>query len=140
MAGPQFPWRRIAEAPNLGGIDSTDDVRPGIGLDGMTALREWIDGGGIVITEGATSSVFTDYGVTNGVDIAPARQLRANGGIYRAVIKDPRSPIAYGYADTVAVYFNQSPLPPADTSPDIPEDQGAALTPGQARSRPLVVL
>ncbi len=140
MAGPPIPWRRTAETPNLGGIDSTDDVRPGIGLDGMTALREWIDGGGIVITEGATSSVFTDYGVTNGVDIAPARQLRANGGIYRAVIKDPRSPIAYGYADTVAVYFNQSPLLQVDTSTEVPEDQDAALTAEQARARPRVVL
>jgi len=50
-------------------------------------LREWIDGGGIVLTEGATSSVFTDYGVTNGVDIAPARQLPRTEGIYRAVIR-----------------------------------------------------
>jgi hypothetical protein len=140
MNGPPIPWRRTPETPNLGGIDSTDDVRPGIGLDGMSALSEWITAGGVIITEGATSAVFTDYGVTRGVDITPTRQLRASGGIYRAVLKDGRSPIAYGYPDTLAVYFNQAPLFQVDTSTEIPEDQDAALTAAQARTRPRVVL
>jgi hypothetical protein len=140
MNGPPVPWRKTPETPNLGGIDSTDDVRPGIGLDGLSALSQWIAGGGVVITEGGTSGVFTGYGVTRGVDITPARQLRASGGIYRAVTKDARSPIAYGYADTLAVYFNQSPLFQVDTSTDIPEDQDPGLTAEQARARPRVVL
>jgi hypothetical protein len=140
MNGPPIPWRRTALTPNLGGQDSTDDVRPGIGLEGMAALSQWIAAGGVMITEGGTSAVFTDYGVTRGVDITPARQLRATGGIYRAVTKDPRSPIAYGYADTLAVYFNQSPLFQVDTSTDIPEDQDADLTAQQARTRPRVIM
>jgi hypothetical protein len=140
MNGPKIPWRRSAETPNLGGIDSTDDVRPGIGLDGMTALRDWVEAGGVAITEGGTSAVFTDYGVTRGVDIAPARQLRASGGIYRAVTKDARSPIAYGYADTLAVYFNQSPLFQVDTTTEVPEDQDPDLTAEQGRTRPRVVM
>ncbi|PYP36289.1 MAG: hypothetical protein DMD48_13010 [Gemmatimonadetes bacterium] len=140
MNGPPIPWRRTAETPNLGGVDSTDDVRPGIGLEGVTALSQWINAGGVAITEGGTSAVFTEYGVTRGVDISPARQLRASGGIYRAVLKDGRSPIAYGYADTLAVYFNQVPLFQLDTSTDIPEDQDAGLTAEQARARPRVVL
>ncbi len=140
MNGPPIPWRRTATTPNLGGQDSTDDVRPGIGLEGMAALSQWIAAGGVVITEGATSAVFTDYGVTRGVDITPAKQLRASGGIYRAVMKDARSPIAYGYADTLAVYFNQSPLFQVDTSTDVPEDQDPDLTAQQARMRPRVVL
>lgn len=140
MNGPPIPWRRTATTPNLGGQDSTDDVRPGIGLEGMAALSQWIAAGGVIITEGGTSGVFTEYGVTRGVDIAPAKQLRASGGIYRAVMKDPRSPIAYGYADTLAVYFNQSPLFQVDTSTDVPEDQDPDLTAQQARTRPRVVL
>jgi hypothetical protein len=140
MNGPPIPWRRTAETPNLGGIDSTDDVRPGIGLEGMTALSQWIEAGGVLITEGGTSAVFTDFGVTRGVDIVAPRQLRASGGIYRAVTKDPRSPIAYGYPDTLAVYFNQTPLFQIDTSTDVPEDQDPGLTAAQARARPRVVL
>jgi len=140
MNGPPIPWRRTALTPNLGGLDSTDDVRPGIGLEGMAALNQWLAAGGVVITEGGTSAVFTDYGVTRGVEITPARQLRASGAIYRAVTKDPRSPIAYGYPDTLAVYFNQSPLFQVDTSTDIPEDQDPDLTAAQARMRPRVVI
>lgn len=140
MTGPKIPWRRTAETPNLGGIDSTDDVRPGIGLDGLMALREWIEAGGVAITEGGTAAVFTNFGVTRGVDITAARQLRASGGIYRAVTKDARSPIAYGYPDTLAVYFNQSPLFQVDTTTEVPEDQDPGLTAEQARLRPRVVL
>jgi hypothetical protein len=140
MNGPKIPWQRTELTPNLGGIDSTEDVRPGIGLDGMAALRDWVEAGGVAITEGGTSSVFTDFGVTRGVDIAPARQLRASGAIYRAVLKDGRSPIAYGYPDTLAVYFNQTPLFQVDTSTDVPEDQDSGLTAEQARTRPRVVL
>jgi len=139
MNGPPIPWRRTAETPNLG-IDSTDDVRPGIGLEGMMALSQWIDAGGVLITEGGTAAVFTDFGITRGVDIAPARQLRASGGIYRAVTKDARSPIAYGYPDTLAVYFNQTPLFQVDTSTEVPEDQDPGLTAAQARARPRVIL
>jgi len=140
MNGPPIPWRKTAETPNLGGTDSTDDVRPGIGLEGMGALSQWLNAGGVLITEGGTSAVFTDYGVTRGVEITPARQLRATGGIYRAVMKDARSPIAYGYPDTLAVYFNQTPLFQVDTSTEVPEDQDPALTAAQARARPRVVM
>jgi hypothetical protein len=140
MTGPKIPWRRTAETPNIGSIDSTDDVRPGVGLEGLTALREWIEAGGVLITEGGTAAVFTDYGVTRGVDITPARQLRANGAIFRAVMRDARSPIAYGYPDTLAVYFNQAPLFQVDTTTEAPEDQDPDLTREQARARPRVIL
>jgi hypothetical protein len=139
MTGPPIPWRRTAETPNLG-IDSTDDVRPGIGLEGMAALRDWVHAGGVLITEGGTSAVFTDYGITRGVEITAPRQLRASGGIYRAVLQDRRSPIAYGYPDTLAVYFNQTPLFQVDTSTEVPEDQDPSLTAEQARARPRVVM
>jgi hypothetical protein len=140
MLGPPIPWRRTAETPNIGILDSTNDVRPGIGLEGMVALRDWLTAGGVAITEGGTSGIFTEYGVTSGVEIAPAKQLRASGGIYRAVTKDAKSPIAYGYADTLAVYFNQAPLFQVDTSNEVPEDQDSTLTGEQARNRPRVVL
>ena len=106
----------------------------------MGALREWVEAGGVLITEGGTSGIFTEFGVTRGVSITPARQLRASGGIYRAVLKDLRSPITYGYADTLAVYFNQTPLFQVDTSTEVPEDQDPGLTSEQARSRPRVVM
>ena len=110
MVGPPIPWKRTAATPNLGAYDSTDDVRPGIGLLGMARLQQWIDAGGVLITEGATAAVPVDFGLTPGVTIVDARALRVRGSVLRAVVKDKRSPIAYGYADTTAVYFDQAPL------------------------------
>lgn len=60
MVWPPIPWRRTSETPNIGVLDSTDDVRPGIGLDGMAALQDWLATGGVVITEGGTNAVFTE--------------------------------------------------------------------------------
>ncbi|MGH7701208.1 MAG: M14 family zinc carboxypeptidase [Gemmatimonadales bacterium] len=138
--GPKIPWRHTDQTPNIGVIDSTDDVRPGIGLAGMTALADWIEQGGVFITEGPTAALVTEYGVTRGVTIATARQLRAPGAIFRGVVRDPTSPIAYGYADTLAVYFDEAPLLQVDTSTTVPEDQDPAVTRDVARSRPRVVL
>ena len=110
MVGPTIPWRKSAETPNLGAYDSTDDVRPGIGLAGMMRLQEWIRAGGVLVTEGATAAVPVDFGLAAGVTIVDPRQLRVRGSVLRAVVRDKRSPIVYGYADTLAVYFDQAPL------------------------------
>jgi hypothetical protein len=110
MAGPPVPWKRTAETPNLGAYDSTDDVRPGIGLTGMARLQQWIAAGGVLITEGASAAVPVDFGLAPGVSIVDARQLRVRGSVLRAAVRDRRSPIVYGYPDTLAVYFDQSPL------------------------------
>jgi hypothetical protein len=110
MVGPPVPWKRTAETPNLGQYDSTDDVRPGIGLAGMARLQQWVSLGGVLITEGGTAALPISYGLAPGVDIVPVRQLRVRGSVLRAVVRDRASPIVYGYADTVAVYFDQGPL------------------------------
>lgn len=139
MVGPKIPWRRTPATPNIGILDSTDDVRPGIGLEGLIAVREWLESGGVLITEGGTAGVVTEFGVTRGVEIEAPRELRASGGIYRAVLKDGSSPIAYGYPDTLAVYFDERPLFEVDTTTEVPEDQDPELTAEQARTRPRVV-
>src|SRR5207237_9321581 len=51
-----------------------------------------------------------DYGMVNGVSIQDPRQLQARGSVYNASFADRRSPIAYGYSETLAIYFNQAPL------------------------------
>jgi hypothetical protein len=108
--GPPVPWKKTPETPNLGQYDSTDDVRPGIGLAGLMRLQQWIAAGGVLMTEGSTSAVPVDYGLARGVDIVDPRQLRVRGTVVRAVVRDRRSPIVYGYADSLAVYFDQAPL------------------------------
>jgi hypothetical protein len=110
MAGPPVPWRRTPETPNLGRYDQTDDVRPGIGLDGLARLDAWLRRGGVLITEGATATLPVEAGIGRGISVVESRQLQARGAVFRSQVRDLASPIAYGYADTLPVYFSQAPL------------------------------
>ncbi len=142
MAGPPVPWKQTAETPSLGRYDSTDDVRPGIGLLGMARLQQWIDAGGVLVTEGSTTGVPVDYGLARGVDIVPSRQLRVRGSVLRATVRDRRSPIVYGYADTVAVYFDQAPVFRVDSadSRGTERERDSATVRETRRLQPRVVL
>ena len=115
MTGPPIPWKRTPETPSLGGYDSTDDVRPGIGLDGLARLDAWVRRGGLLITEGGTATLPVQFGFGRGVSVVDARQLRARGAVFRSQVRDQASPIAYGYADTLPVYFSQAPLLQVDS-------------------------
>src|SRR6185436_12531473 len=66
------------------------------------------------------------------------RTLQARGSIFRAQFTDRRSPISYGYDDTMAIYFSQSPL--FQVANAIPGQggggAGGAGGPGGAAGRP----
>jgi hypothetical protein len=142
MNGPAVPWRRSPLTPNLVVYDSTDDVRPGIGLAGMARLDAWIRRGGVLITEGGTAALPVNYGLARGVAINQPPALRVRGSVLRAGIRDRRSPLAYGYPDTLAVYFNQSPVFQVDTADARPSEiaRDSALLADQRRARPRIVL
>jgi hypothetical protein len=57
-----------------------------------------------------TARLPIDFGLTSGVGIQEPRQLQARGSIYNAKFSDRNSPIAYGYDETLPIYFNQAPL------------------------------
>jgi hypothetical protein len=111
LVGPPIPWKRSALTPNLGRIDETDDLRPGMGLEGAAVLRRFVERGGLLLVEGATTSLPLDLGFTPTVTRVEARSLRARGAVFRAQAAAPTSPILYGYERaTFPVYFNQAPL------------------------------
>ncbi|MDD5541612.1 MAG: M14 family zinc carboxypeptidase [Acidobacteriia bacterium] len=105
------PWKKTDGTPNLGGPDETDDMRGGMGLEGLAKLQKFVNDGGLLILEGSNDEIPIDFGLVRGVSVANARELRARGDVLRATIADKKSPIMYGYTDdSFAVYFNQSPL------------------------------
>jgi hypothetical protein len=142
MAGPPVPWKRSAETPSLGRYDETDDVRPGIGLDGLARLDAWLRRGGLLITEGGTSTLPVQAGLGRGVSVVEPRQLRARGAVFRSQVKDPTSPIAYGYADTLPVYFSQAPLLQVDSMDTTGSEQerDSSVIRDLWRSAPRVIL
>jgi hypothetical protein len=111
MRGAPIPWKGSELTPNMGlSPDQSDDIRGGMGLGGVVNLQKFVENGGLFVTITNTSRVAIDYGITTGVSIQEARQLQARGSIYDATFADRRSPISYGYAETLPIYFNQAPL------------------------------
>ena len=105
-----LPYMRTAETPNLGGIDESDDIRGGMGFEGLMELRKFVAAGGTLIVEGSTSTIFPEYHLTTGITVETPANLFARGSVMRGLITDRKSPIAYGYSAQVPVYFNTSPV------------------------------
>ncbi|HEV8189772.1 MAG TPA: M14 family zinc carboxypeptidase [Pyrinomonadaceae bacterium] len=107
MYGNPLPWKKTQLTPNLGGIDETDDMRPGLGWNGLQNLQKFVKDGGLFITVDDTAEFAVNYGFTAGVSASRSQRLRAIGAILRTKTVDATSPIAYGYGDSLAMYcFN----------------------------------
>ena len=106
------PYKKTALTPNLGGVDETDDIRGGMGFEGLQELAQVRAGGR------HADHRRLDRVADGGVSISRAasrwsirRNLFARGSILRGVFADLKSPIAYGYdGKDLPVYFNQDPV------------------------------
>jgi len=106
-----IPWKASSLTPNMGlSPDQTDDIRGGMGIQGIANLNKFIEGGGLFITITGNAAIPIDFGITSGVSIQESTTLQARGSVVNATFSDRRSPIAYGYDEGLAVYFNQAPL------------------------------
>ena len=109
--GAPLPYKKTDETPNLGFLDSSDDIRGGMGLEGLAELARFVREGGTLITEGSTAAIFPDYGLVSDVTVEQPAQLFVRGSIVRGRVANRLSPIAYGYEGTdLPVYFNQAPV------------------------------
>jgi hypothetical protein len=105
------PYKSTKEFPALGYPDSTDDVRGGLGVDGLKALYEFVQQGGTLITEGSTSSILPELNLAPGLKAENPTGLFARGTILRGTISDAKSPLVYGYHRTdVPIYFSSGPV------------------------------
>jgi hypothetical protein len=110
-AQPALPYKKAEATPNLGALDQSDDIRGGMGIEGLTELAKFVKEGGTLLVEGSTSIIFPEYGLTSGITIEEPATLFARGSVFRGMITDKKSPIAYGYDGTqLPVYFNQAPV------------------------------
>lgn len=110
MTGDPIPWKKSELTPNIGAQAETDDIRGGLGLEGVLHLRDFVRQGGVFITLTSSSALPIHFGLAQGISIRETNELWARGGVFRATISDSRSPIAYGYDTDLGVYFNSSPV------------------------------
>lgn len=105
MWGNPLPWKKTALTPNLGNIDSTDDIRPGLGTTGLAGLKQFVRDGGLLITAEDTAKFAIDEGLAPGVFVTPSNRLKVVGSVLRTSFVDRNSPVAAGYADNdLAMY------------------------------------
>ena len=143
MIGPPIPWKKSALTPNLDLWDQTDDIRPGMGLEGAAALRHFIERGGLLLTSGNSSILPITLGFNPTVSQAITTRLNARGSVIRAQpAPGSASPILYGYeSPSFPVYFSQAPVfnvTPRDTIPV--EGRDPAIAAQQERMRAKVIL
>ena len=105
-----IPWQPSEASPNFGGPDQTADMRGGFGFEGVANLRRFAAAGGLLIAAVGSVSLPVETGMVEAVEIVEPKGLQANGSVLRTTVSDKGSPIAYGYADTLGVYFDQSPV------------------------------
>ncbi len=98
-----MPWQKSEITPNLGAIDSTADIRPGLGYDGLAHLKTFIEQGGLLITCEDTAQFAIDTGLAPGVSVASQGDARVVGTVLNSVFVNHDSPVAYGYGTGVPV-------------------------------------
>jgi hypothetical protein len=129
-----LPYKKTETTPNLGAVDSSEDIRGGMGLEGLIELAKFVREGGTLITEGSTATIFPEYGLTSDVTVEQPAQLFVRGSILRGRLADRLSPIVYGYEGSeLPVYFSQAPVlnvagaGPANRNPTPPQNPNAGL-------------
>jgi len=110
MFGNPLPWKVTPLTPNLGKTDETDDMRPGLGWDGLAHLQQFVRRGGLFIVASETAHFAVTFGFTPGLSIAPAPRLKVTGSALRSKTVDAASPIVYGYADNLAIFASNPPV------------------------------
>ena len=164
MWGNAMPWQKSDITPNLGRIDSTPDMRPGLTEAGVAHLREFIRQGGLFIVSQDAAEFAINEGFAPGVSVASHGDLKVVGTILNTALvpvkNAPPSPILAGYGTAPAVYsedgmaFNVSSLLTGDhrlrteaktprptgrggpDDPDVPQDRAFAEPPPVPKAKP----
>ena len=109
--GNPLPWQNSQETPNLvGKNDSTDDMRPGLGWDGVAKLQKFVRDGGVLLTVMDTAQFAAGTGMTSGVSVSASDKIKIVGSVVGTRLVDGNSPIAYGYGEKVAAYCDNGPV------------------------------
>jgi hypothetical protein len=99
-----MPWKKSDLTPNLeDGGDSTDDIRPGLGYDGLEHLRKFVEQGGLLITCEDTAQFAIETGLAPGVSIASKGDARVVGSVLNTVFVAKNNPITFGYGANLPV-------------------------------------
>ncbi|HSC46073.1 MAG TPA: M14 family zinc carboxypeptidase [Candidatus Acidoferrum sp.] len=109
--GNPLPWENTPLTPNLvGKNDSTPDMRPGLGWQGVANLQKFVSDGGVLLTVMDTAQFAAQAGLTSSVNSSGSDKIKIVGAVVGTRLVDAASPIAYGYNEKVAAYCDNGPV------------------------------
>ena len=86
------PTGRPIETPHLGTLDESDDIRGGMGLEGLANLVAFVQEGGTLIVEGSTAALLPAYGAVSSVSVEEPSNLFVRGSILKALVRRQEEP------------------------------------------------
>jgi hypothetical protein len=110
MWGNPIPWKNTKTTPNLATVDSTEDMRPGLGYAGLENLQRFVRQGGLLVGCMDTAELAIQFGMAPGVSVGSATGLKLTGSVVRSKLVDASSPIAYGYKEGPSIYSFDGPV------------------------------
>jgi hypothetical protein len=93
-----LPYKKNDKFKSLGMYAETDDVRGGMGIDGVGEFVKFLDQGGVLLTFGVASNFPAEFGLVRGIDAQrPTGNWYAPGPYVQTEILQPTHPLLYGY-------------------------------------------
>jgi hypothetical protein len=112
MKGKPLAYTKTDQYKSLGMYGESEDIRGGMGLEGVLEFQKFLTEGGLLITLGTASYFPPEFGVVDDVEASrPSPQFYAPRPIVEAEILKPGHPVFYGYARTkIPVKYVNGPL------------------------------
>jgi hypothetical protein len=132
--GEPLAWKGAPDYPNIGtSPDQSEDIRGGLGYQGLANLQRFIEEGGLFMVMGPNAALPAELGIVDSVNVASTPpDLRVRGSVLQASVADSGSPVVYGYGETLPVYYTQGSLLEVVSS----AFPGAGAGPGAVMTRP----
>ena len=112
MKGGPLAYTRTDEFKFLGMYGESEDIRGGMGLEGVLEFQKFLADGGVLLTLGVASYFPAEFGLVRQVEASrPSPQFYAPRPIVEAEILRPGHPVFYGYSKTkIPVKYVNGPL------------------------------
>ncbi|MGE5814440.1 MAG: M14 family zinc carboxypeptidase [Acidobacteriota bacterium] len=112
VKGKPLAYTKTDTFKNLGIYGESDDIRGGMGLEGVLEFQKFLNEGGLLVTLGTASYFPPEFGIVDDVEASrTSPQFYAPRPIVEAEILKPNNPIFYGYTKTkIPVKYVNGPV------------------------------
>ncbi len=115
-----LPYKKNDKFKSMGMYAETDDVRGGMGIEGVAEFERFVNEGGLLMTFGVSSYFPAEFGLARGVDAQrPTGTWYAPGPYVQSEIMQAEHPVVFGYsAKTLPVRWADGPILQAGVNPE----------------------